>query len=279
MKIARAARQTGLSRCLVIGFWTVVMSLANESPRRGELYLSEEVPMEIGEVADAAGVSGDEARAMVDAFCDLGMVRFDDQDGICLVNWETRNPDSDNVTMRVQKHRNAKKRNVTETLQVEDVKRSCNVIEESRSREEENRSESEEKRVDADSTSARTPEIQSVSAAEPADEFEKMARQVEQKTGILAGGAEAVDAIADLVKMGATGDDIDAAVTWMAGNKRTIRYMRQLVGPVQTAIAQRVQSKARASPEIQQPVYEPGEKERFQAALEAHRKSKQVAVS
>lgn len=130
-KIRRVCRDTGACKATVIGVWVVILALASESPERGKLLISADIPLTADDIHDETGIDRANFDALVAAFVAYGMLDTDD-DCWEVCNWEKRQPNSDNSTARVRKFR-AKKQGETgaqlptatrETFQ----KRSSNVI-------------------------------------------------------------------------------------------------------------------------------------------------------
>ena len=54
-KLRRIARDTNECMAHVPGVWTIILSMASDSPQRGVLLLSDTVPATIDDINDAAG--------------------------------------------------------------------------------------------------------------------------------------------------------------------------------------------------------------------------------
>lgn len=110
-KIARVCRDTGQPKALVIGVWATLLMLASESPRRGELLISDDLPLSPDEIRDETGLDAATFDAIVGGLSSYALI---DTSGptwtIC--NWEKRQPPSDNSAERVRQHRE-RQRNVT----------------------------------------------------------------------------------------------------------------------------------------------------------------------
>ena len=131
-KIARAVRLSGQPKACVLGVWLTLLCLANESPERGRLMISDDIWMDEDEILAETGLDPVAFGKIASAFQQLGMLNIGA--GYELPNWDKRQFPSDNSTERVRRHR-AKKRKAKqdETL----PKRSSNVIEENREDKEE----------------------------------------------------------------------------------------------------------------------------------------------
>ena len=84
-KLTRTARETGLSRMAVLGAWTGLLCLANDSPERGRLLLTETAPLTLAEIAETMGTDTNELDPIITAFVGLGMVTWDG-DVLCLAD-------------------------------------------------------------------------------------------------------------------------------------------------------------------------------------------------
>lgn len=136
-KIERITRWTGQAKMSVIGAWAIVMALANDSPIRGVLLLTEDIPLVDADLADEMGVDMPTVKELLDSFQRLNMIH--QEDGVYhITNWGNRQFASDSSTARVQAYRERQQEqessdepsdavtaedgecNVTETLQERD---------------------------------------------------------------------------------------------------------------------------------------------------------------
>ena len=76
----------------------------------------------------------------------------------------------------------------------------------------------------------------------PADPFEQVQNWMEEVTGRSPAGEGGVKAIKDILGMGATLPDIQAAYDWHKANKGVVEYYSSMVGPVRTAVNIRLKS-------------------------------------
>lgn len=84
--------------------WAAALGAAKESPVVGALYITEDVPMTVADLAAYADVKQSDTAAAVRQMVDLGMVSVDD--GVISVrNFHRRQFLSDNVTDRTRAHR------------------------------------------------------------------------------------------------------------------------------------------------------------------------------
>ena len=118
-KIARVCKKTGQSHALVLGIWITILALANESPNRGELLISEGIPYAIDDLEDLTELPCEVLSQILDEFRSHGMISGEIV--ISVSNWDKRQFKSDNSAARVKKHR---EKQLNETLQ----KRYSNVI-------------------------------------------------------------------------------------------------------------------------------------------------------
>lgn len=129
-KIGRICRDSAQPRALVIGVWSTLLILASESPQRGYLLISDELPMTADEIRYETGLDAPTFDAIVAGLSGYGML---DTSGAAwsICNWQKRQPASDSSTERVRAHRERKQQK--ETLPPESggtlQKRYGNVIE------------------------------------------------------------------------------------------------------------------------------------------------------
>jgi hypothetical protein len=91
--------------------WVAVLGAARQSPVPGALMVSENDAMDERDIADVAGMTLREVDAAMPLFERAGMVH---RDGLAWVvtNWSERQYESDNTTLRTQKHRSKERSNV-----------------------------------------------------------------------------------------------------------------------------------------------------------------------
>lgn len=113
-KIARICRDAGQPKALVIGVWATLLMLASESPVRGELLISEDLPLSPDEIRDETGLDADTFDAIIGGLASYALI---DTSGPCwaICNWDKRQPASDSSAERVRQHRE-RQRNVTPPL-------------------------------------------------------------------------------------------------------------------------------------------------------------------
>lgn len=103
-KIARAAHLTGQPKALVIGVWTTLLCLANNSPQRGCLKMSDTFWYDEQDLAAETGIEAPALRQLLQVFQDLNMVA-PTAGGYALPNWEKRQRPQSMSTERVRRHR------------------------------------------------------------------------------------------------------------------------------------------------------------------------------
>jgi DnaD/phage-associated family protein len=114
-KISRICKKTGQSRALVIGLWICLLSLANESPKRGQLFLADDIPYTIDDLEDETGLPTEIVSQLIEEFRSFGMISGS---GVLRIeNWDKRQYKSDSSTQRVREHRAKKSVTENETLQ------------------------------------------------------------------------------------------------------------------------------------------------------------------
>jgi len=118
-KIEYLCRQTGHPKALVIGIWSTILALANDSPQRGVLLLTEEIPLTIVDLARETGLNRETIENFVTELERLGMMKMHNF-AYCLLNWDRRQFASDNSTDRVRAWRAQQKRNGDNTGECND---------------------------------------------------------------------------------------------------------------------------------------------------------------
>ena len=73
-KIARICRDAGQPKALVIGVWATLLMLASESPRRGELLISDDLPLSPDEIRDETGLDDDTFSAIVTGLSSYSLI-------------------------------------------------------------------------------------------------------------------------------------------------------------------------------------------------------------
>lgn len=128
-KIKRACVISGQPKAVVMGAWLIILCLANESPERGRLLISEDMWLSEEEILAETGLDMVTFGKVVNAFQRLNMLTVGAGYEVC--NWGKRQYDSDNSTKRVRAWREKqaqKQAKQSETLQ----KRYNNVIDQNR---------------------------------------------------------------------------------------------------------------------------------------------------
>ena len=120
-KIKRICRITSYNKATVIGLWVILLAMANDSSDRGALQISDGIPYDISDIAFESDIPDDQVDTLMKLFEQYDMLDYNNKDGWSIQNWDGRQFKSDNVAVRVAKHR-AKKAQ-------EEVKRYSNVIE------------------------------------------------------------------------------------------------------------------------------------------------------
>lgn len=103
-KIDRICRITEQPKCLIVGAWATLMSLANDSPIRGALLLTEDFALSVEDIADEMGLPVNSANVILEEFQRFDMLHI--ENGIYwLTNWDKRQFASDTSTERVRRYR------------------------------------------------------------------------------------------------------------------------------------------------------------------------------
>lgn len=109
-KIKRVCAQTGQPKALVIGVWATILSLASDSPERGALLITEDIPITIEEIMVECGIDSPD---IINAFIDLKMLHIVTLhvtlQVLHVTNWNARQFQSDSSKERVRKYREKKK--------------------------------------------------------------------------------------------------------------------------------------------------------------------------
>lgn len=108
-KIQRISKTLKQPMALIVGVWATILALANDSPRRGKLLITEGVPVTIEEISAICGLSENECRVILQAFTEMKMLYLDENSTYTVTQWDNRQFTSDNSTERVRRHRERKK--------------------------------------------------------------------------------------------------------------------------------------------------------------------------
>lgn len=132
-KIIRICRITNQPKVIVVGLWITILALANDSPERGKLLLTKEIPYTTDDIVAESELPKEDVIKLLDAF--RGMSMINGKKVIEVSNWKKRQFKSDDSSERVRKHREQQKETLQdipdETLQ----ERSNHVIEQNRTEE------------------------------------------------------------------------------------------------------------------------------------------------
>lgn len=111
-KITRTSVQVRQPKALVLGLWVTILSLANDSPERGKLLISDGIPLTLDEILYEAGLNG-EGQPIIDEFIKANMLSIEDGT-VTVTHWQDRQFASDHSRERVRQYRE-RQRTVTET--------------------------------------------------------------------------------------------------------------------------------------------------------------------
>jgi len=75
--------------------WVAVLACARQSPLPGTLLVSERIPMTVADLADVANVTVETVDKAIDAFIEADMIHRDDESRLAVVNWTSRQFESD----------------------------------------------------------------------------------------------------------------------------------------------------------------------------------------
>jgi hypothetical protein len=108
-KIDRVCRASCSCKALVIGAWATILVLANDSPERGILLLTDDIPFTVEDLAGEFDVELEKAQSLIREFHRFAMLHTDETGAMHVTNWNGRQFTSDNSTERVQRFRAKKK--------------------------------------------------------------------------------------------------------------------------------------------------------------------------
>ena len=103
-KIERICRETKTPKAYIMGVWNVLLILANDSPVRGALLLTEDIPLTFDDLALETGLDDETLQEMLDQFQRMQMLAKD-EDIYYITNWGKRQYASDSSTERVRQWR------------------------------------------------------------------------------------------------------------------------------------------------------------------------------
>lgn len=115
VKIKKAAREAGVSLIEAVGFWSIILSIANESPVRGYLNVTTMERFSNDDIAIECNEPLETVERLLFAFEKYEMI-CNENGGWKIVNWEKRQYLSDKSTERVRKLRENRRSNGDETL-------------------------------------------------------------------------------------------------------------------------------------------------------------------
>ena len=104
-KIVRICQTTRLPKAHVLGTWLTLLAMANRSPERGCLVLTEGVWLTRADIQAECGIDDGEYEALMESFTALHMIHQDERGRWVITNWEKRNFRSDNSAGRVRQWR------------------------------------------------------------------------------------------------------------------------------------------------------------------------------
>jgi hypothetical protein len=135
-KITRTSVQVKQPKALVLGLWVTILSLANDSPERGKLLISDGIPLTIDEILYEAGLNG-EGLPIIEEFVKANMLSIEGET-VTVIHWEDRQFASDHSRERVKQYRERKKAvtetgkkrysNVTVTAQESDIESDSEIL-------------------------------------------------------------------------------------------------------------------------------------------------------
>jgi hypothetical protein len=196
------ALRSGVKPGIVSAIAWALMDYASQQKDRGSLD-----GFDIEVYAVFSGFEEDEIKAVIKSMEDKGIIT-DNR----LTHWEKRQPKrEDNSTERVARYREVK-RSVTQGNAENSP---------------------EERRVDSDKDTDKEKILSTPN-------FDTIKVHLEQLTGLLA-VPQSINAINEIIEMGASSGDIDAGYQWFRENAgKPLKYYGQLIGPTRTAMSKRL---------------------------------------
>ncbi len=103
-KIQHICRTTSQPKVVIVGAWATVLALANDSPDRGALLLTSDIPFTLDDLADELGIDRETTANILTQFQRFNMLHV--TEGVYhTTNWNKRQFVSDDSTKRVRVHR------------------------------------------------------------------------------------------------------------------------------------------------------------------------------
>lgn len=227
-KITAISRLTSCSRLEVIGALTTLLALASESPIRGHLLITQNIPYEISDFVDVFELPPPDVEKLLQAIQKLEIIDFVDGTWIIL-NWNKRQYKSDDSYDRVTKFRETHKSNATVTPGNSYSNGFVTPPE-----------------TDTESDTESDKEKEAPRA--PSD-FLGMQQLIEELTCYpIPPTDESVKAINEFIKIGATEADFKDALSFLSENNIIAYGPKSLLGSVKTAVRKRVQKNNGSKP-------------------------------
>ncbi|MBA1335883.1 MAG: hypothetical protein HPY66_1701 [Firmicutes bacterium] len=89
--------------------WIAILCIAKESPVQGKLFLSEQVPATLNDIADEANAPIKDVNAAIEKFKTELLMLHEEEGVLVVTNWDKRNYDSDTSKERTKQYRSRKK--------------------------------------------------------------------------------------------------------------------------------------------------------------------------
>ena len=103
-KLERIGRVTGQPNAVLVGVWVTLLALANDSPERGILLLTDDIPLVFDDLCLETGLDLEALQPIIERFIAMEMLSF--EDGIYFItNWGKRQFKSDSSAERVRRYR------------------------------------------------------------------------------------------------------------------------------------------------------------------------------
>ena len=103
-KLERIARVTEEPKALLVGVWATLLALANDSPERGVLLLTDDLPLVFADLCLETGLTSETLGDIIEYFIAMRMLSL--EEGIYYItNWDKRQFISDSSADRVRRYR------------------------------------------------------------------------------------------------------------------------------------------------------------------------------
>ena len=99
LKINRVCSISKQPKAVVMGLWSILLCVAGDSPDRGKLLISDDMPITLNEIIFDSGLDDDVGGAIIDAMIQVKMLTLEGETYV-VTKWDSRQFKSDNSTDR-----------------------------------------------------------------------------------------------------------------------------------------------------------------------------------